>query len=112
MTIEEALDRFLEYQGTRIPGMVHIEYEKLANMLRVRLNKHGHMNLSNGERAYLFSRPGKTFCRVFGPEKILPEARKLLASMHAGEMEASWENINHLSGMTRRLAIWLRKQNV
>lgn len=109
VTIEEAVDQFLEYQVTRVPGVVHEEYEKLLEGIKKTLNTHGVHSLNPDERAFFVGQRGKTFCQIFGPEKLLAEARRRMASVRSGNDSPGEAKL--LRGLIRRLAVWLARRS-
>lgn len=112
VTIEDAIELFLDYQVTLAPGVTHCEYEKYLNMIKDRLNQYDRACLSASELAYLERHPDKTFCELFGPEWLLAEARKLVKETEAGRIQEG-VRIRNLKGLVRRLALWLgRKENL
>jgi len=110
MTIEQAVDQFLEYQGARLPGVVHVEYEKLLESIKGILNDRGMIWLNTEERAYFESQRRKTFCEIFGPEKLFAEARRLMRLVESGDTAVHGEVHKHLRGLIRRFAIWIQRQ--
>jgi hypothetical protein len=70
-TIDKAVENFLEYRRRRMPGMIHAEYEKPIDLLRKDLDERGANELSPDEYRYFVNQTQKTFCEVFGPEKLL-----------------------------------------
>lgn len=111
LTIQEAMEQFLDYQVTRAPGVVHVEYERYLNIVMERLNRRDPRLLTPAERARLVSYPDKTFCQLLSPERLLPEARSLLEAFENGEIDGDIDYQN-LKGLVRRLAVWIGKQGM
>jgi hypothetical protein len=111
ITIEQAVELFLEDQSVRVPGWVHVAYEELLEDLKERLNSQGAGSLGPEERAYLQSQPRRSFCKVFGPEKLLAEARSRLKSRTWRTTTLATKSDVHLKGLVRRLALWLRRND-
>jgi hypothetical protein len=111
ITIEQAVELFLEDQRARVPGRVHAEYEELLEDLKEGLNRQGVDSLSPEEWAYFQSQPRRSFCKVFGPGKLLAEARGRLKSRTWGTTTLATTSDVHLKGLVRRLALWLRRND-
>ncbi len=105
VTIEEAIEQFVDYQMTRTPGVTLSEYEKYLEMIKDRLNRFDRTRLNAPELAYLERHPSKQFCQLFGLEWLLPEARGLVKDTEAGRIQDV--RIGILKGLVHRLALWL-----
>ncbi|WFE59534.1 hypothetical protein [Micromonospora sp. WMMD712] len=115
-TIEEALDNFLAEQRKFLSEDTLENYESVLGFFRYSLNEYGQMDLFEEDEKRLFednyARPGgKTFCQIFGPERI-PGAMGIFLSFYSTRKCIMPQgNLNAAGPAARRLANWLGIQS-
>ena len=106
-TIKEALDEFYAEQEKRLAPSTLDRYSGLLAFLMTFLDRYGEGYL-NGPELTMYQREGRSFCQLFGPEKIplfLPEflGRFLLHRvLYAGNL------IRGAGAVTKKLGAWLK----
>ncbi|HEC08969.1 MAG TPA: hypothetical protein ENI86_05275 [Acidimicrobiales bacterium] len=115
VTIDDALDAFLDEQRARLSERTLRDYEDVISLLRDSLNTYGHASLV-GDEVQRFEQAfgdGSTdeemgaFCRTFGPEKITEHYYEFLSWFLVRKVMAS-EDLRRKAGtVTEKLAKWL-----
>jgi hypothetical protein len=81
VTIDDALDRFLDSQRTRLAPRTFRRYQDVIGLLGHCLNSYGYIGLSELEhqryRQAHDARDRETFCHLFGPERIVDSLGEL-----------------------------------
>ena len=112
-TIEKALDAFLADQRRRLRGRQTLrKYEQIVALLQRHLNADGPEMLTDAERA-LFERlneagPGqRSYCQIFGPEKIAPRLDTFVGYFMIRKATASAELLRAAGTVSKKLLAWL-----
>jgi hypothetical protein len=112
-TIAEVFAAFLKEQEHRLAPKSFARYREVIGLLRSSLDDYGYQNLSAPER-HLFDRfynaedeAHRDFCKIFGPDKILPHLAEFLGYFMVRKVMCGYE-LKHAAGVvTRKLARWL-----
>ncbi len=111
LTIDEALDEFLEDCRSRVSARTLRTYESVIELLRACLNSYGHQYLSESERAQLDrayeAGEEEAFCRLFGAEKIADSVGEFLSYFMIRKVAASGDLLRASGTVTGKLMDWL-----
>lgn len=111
MTIDEALDQFLDAQGQRLAPTTFARYADVVDLLRSCLNRYGHQWLAPAEarrwQAAYDAGDEEAFCHLFGAEKILEGYGEFLGYFMVRKVMASEDLLRAAGTVTRKLARWL-----
>lgn len=114
VTIEQALEAFVEDQRQRLSARTMRSYDDVVELLRHSLNGYGPNALDRGEhrrweKAFV-SGDEDAFCHLFGPERILEHLPEFLGYFMIRKVIAGQELLRSAGTVTKRLAEWLYQQ--
>lgn len=115
--IDQVLDDFIDEQRSRFKAATVSKYERVVALLRNHLNDYAYQGLSNTDRI-LFERHSskegdqhRSFCQIFGPEKIIYELDQFLGYSIIRKSMVS-ETLKRAAGtVAKRLSKWLGEQD-
>jgi len=114
VTIEQALEAFVEDQRQRLSARTMRSYDDVVELLRHSLNGYGPSALDRGERRRweqaFDSGDEDAFCHLFGPERILEHLPEFLGYFMIRKVSAGQELLRSAGTVTKRLAEWLYQQ--
>jgi hypothetical protein len=112
-TIAEVFAAFLKEQEERLAPRSLAHYRQVIGLLRSSLDNYGYQNLSELERCLLDhfdnaeNDAHSDFCKIFGPDKILPHLAEFLGYFMVRKVMCGYELKHAASVVTRKLARWL-----
>ena len=114
VTIDQALDAFLEDQRRRLSARTMRSYEDVVDLLRHSLNGYAYDSLDKAGRKR-FEQAFKAgdeeaFCHLFGPEHILGHLSEFLGYFMVWKVIAGQELLRSAGTVTKKLASWLYEQ--
>jgi hypothetical protein len=111
-TIDEALEAFLADQRERLSTRTLRNYEDIVDLLRHCLNGYGPNALDEPDRERweeAYEDDEEAFCRLFGPEYILPEVSEFLGYFMVRKVMAGQDLLRSAGTVTKKLANWLHE---
>jgi hypothetical protein len=115
-TIEEILDEFLAAREKKLKPRTMVYYRDVVELLKNYLNSYAYEDLS-GEEIRLFERlnqsggeDSQTFCRLFGPEKIVENLGMFLDYFLVRKVIAGADFLRKAGSVTSRLMKWLGEE--
>jgi hypothetical protein len=114
LTIDEALDAFLEDSRARVSARTMRTHESVIELLRACLNNYGYQYLSESEndrfQAAYAAGDEKAFCRLFAAEKIADAVGEFLGYFMIRKVVASGELLRASGTVVGKLMDWLMEQ--
>ncbi len=111
VTIDEALDAFLDEQRERLSARTLRRYEDVVFLLRGSLNGYAYDELDAHEqerwRAAFDAGDEEAFTRLFGPEKIVEHLEAFLGDFMIRKVMAGEELLRASGTVAKKLASWL-----
>lgn len=115
VTIEQALDAFVEDQRQRLSARTMRGYDDVVELLRHSLNGYGPNALDQAEHRrwekVFDSGDEEAFCHLFGPERILGHLSEFLGYFMVRKVIAGQELLRSAGTVTKRLAEWLYQES-
>ncbi len=115
-TIEEILNEFLAAREKKLKPRTMVYYRDVVELLKNYLNSYACEDLS-GEEIRLFERlnqsggeESQTFCRLFGPEKIVENLGMFLDYFLVRKVIAGEDFLRKAGSVTSRLMKWLGEE--
>jgi len=112
-TIEQVFQEFLAEQQKRLKLKTFANYDDVIDLLQHHLNGYGHEGLSKAESALFekhYNAEGdahRTFCQLFGPEKIPENLGSFLGYFMIRKVMAGADFKRAAGTVTKRLSKWL-----
>lgn len=115
ISIDQALDAFLEDQRDRLSARTMRTYEEVVELLRHSLNGYAPNALDKRdhkrwEKAFAAG-DEDAFCHLFGPEHILGHLGEFLGYFMVRKVIAGQELLRSAGTVTKKLAAWLYEQH-
>lgn len=116
MTIDDALQRFLDEQRKRLSPRTMTNYEYVIELLRDCLNGYAYQSLSGFEKKRwekaFNDGDEEAFCKLFGPDKIVENYGEFLGYFMIRKVMAGQELLKASGTVTKKLAKWLGEQGL
>lgn len=116
LTIDSALEAFLEESRLRLSTRTVGTYESVIDLLRASLNSYGYQSLSEAEhdefQAAYEAGDEQAFCHLFGAEKITESVGEFLGYFMIRKVAASDELLRASGTVIGKLATWLAERGV
>ncbi len=113
-TIDDALDRFLEVQRTRLSPRTFRRYQDVIELLSHCLNGYGYTSLRERDltryRKAYDAGDEEAFCHLFGPDRIVDNLGEFLGYFMIRKVAAGEELLRAAGTVTKQLAKWLHHQ--
>jgi hypothetical protein len=113
VTIDQALEAFLDDQRARLSDRTYRNYEDVIRLLRVSLNTYAYSSLDarDAKRWQKAFDAGDedAFCKLFGPQEIPPHLAEFLGYFMVRKVSAGQELLKAAGTVTGKLARWLEQ---
>jgi len=79
----------MRFRGAEISSIfqyTHSDYENLIEYIKQEMNERGTQLLNAKELGYFKRRSGKSFCKLFGHEKVFPASQTVLGDIEAEDL--------------------------
>ena len=114
VTIDQALDAFLDDQRARLSDRTYRNYEDVIRLLRDSLNMYAYSSLSAAEakrwQKAFDAGDEEAFCHLFGPQEIPPHLGEFLGYFMVRKVIAGQELLKAAGTVTGKLVRWLETQ--
>lgn len=116
VTIEDALDQFLDDQRRRLKEKTLRNYEDIVYLFKDSMNGYAHQSLDTAESALFdhhYNADGdqhREFCQLFGPQKIPENVAEFLGYFMVRKVMCGQEMKRAAGTVTKKLGKWLAQK--